>query len=265
MPDGNGLILPNSCKVQPNSAMRRSTFLAARIAAYSTLTLGIWLGGLPLLTLAQIYQPPDRGLPGRREGGGTRGGCLSRQPTLTALMPDTNYGQTTSPYPTWLWYAPAIEAEAAEFVLLDSNGNEVYKATFDIANRPGIISLTLPATSNLPPLSVGEDYHWYFSLICDLNDRSADVYTEGWIQRIEPDTALSRELATADALERPSLYAAAGVWHDAIATLADLRRLQPDAAIVSDRWENLLESVGLEDLADQPFVQCCEQPAAESR
>jgi len=229
------------------------------IAVYLTFAIGIGLGGFPLLAIAQTYVPPDRGLPGRREGGGTRSGsCAVGQPTLTALTPDKNFGQTLSSYPTWFWYVPQTSAQAAEFVLLDNTNREVYKATFQIASNPGIISLTLPAHSNLAPLSVGQDYHWYFSLVCDRQDRSADVYTEGWIQRIQPDSALVQQLESAAEGDRPELYATNGIWYDAASSIADLRRLQPNNSTYRDQWNELLRSVELENLAAQPLVQCCE-------
>jgi hypothetical protein len=239
--------------------MRPKKNSAFSIAAYLTLATGIWLGGLPLLAIAQTYVPPDRGLPGRREGGGTRSGsCATGQPTLTALTPDKNFGQTVSPYPTWFWYVPETSAQAAEFVLLDSNNVEVYKAIFQIANQSGIISLSLPEHSNLSPLTVGQDYHWYFSLICDRRDRSGDIYTEGWIQRIQPDSALTQQLASAVEGDRSELYATNGIWYDAVSNLADLRRLQSNNSTYRDNWNTLLRSVGLENLAAQPLVQCCE-------
>jgi hypothetical protein len=243
--------------------MRLPKSFATSIAASLSLTIAIWLGSFPLLALAQTYVPPDRGLPGRREGGGTRSGtCAQGQPTLTALMPNTNYGQTVSPYPTWFWYVPQTVATTAEFVLLDSSDNEVYRTTFQTSDTPGIISLSLP--TDQPPLTVDQDYHWYFSLVCDPQDRSADLFAEGWTRLVE-NSALSTEIEAAAEIDRPSLYASAGIWQDALASLVALRRQQPTSSAVASRWRIFLGSVGLDNLAAQPLVQSSEAQNFETQ
>jgi hypothetical protein len=57
--------------------------------------------------------------------------------------------------------------------------------------------------------------------------------------------------------EQINLYAANGIWHDALTNLAQLRQTNPeDAALMAD-WESLLKSVNLEAIATEPIVQCC--------
>ncbi|MBF2003731.1 MAG: DUF928 domain-containing protein [Synechococcales cyanobacterium C42_A2020_086] len=226
--------------------------------------LGVLLGTLgpavmPVPGAAQDYVPPGRGLPGRREGGGTRGACLpaqSPQPNslpLTAMIPNTNFGLTIAEYPTLFWYVPENSAAAAEFILLDHTGTEVYQTVVPIAPQPGVIRLQLPRDGSLPPLTVGKDYQWFFALICDPLDRSADVLTEGWIQRVEPSAALVNQLAAAAPETQPTIYARSGIWYEAIATLATLRYAQPDNTELASQWQSLLQSVGLGELANQPL------------
>jgi hypothetical protein len=203
-------------------------------------------------TAAQDYTPPDHGAPGRREGGGTRGGCLAQQPSLTALMPTTNSGLTVTERPTFFWYVPQTAA-AAEFVLLDQANAEVYKTTVSVPVQAGVIGVSLPASTTA--LAVGKSYRWYFSLICDPLDRSADVFTSGWVQRIQPSAGLSQELASATAAEKPKIYAKYGIWYEALAELVKLRHSQPQNAALLNQWQTLLQSVGLERLADQPLLE----------
>lgn len=204
---------------------------------------------------AQQYVPPDRSLPGRREGGGTRGSCIASQPTLTALMPDSNYGTTTHGYPTLFWYVPETTAPLAEFELLDENNQPIYTTQFAVTGKSGLISLSLPATATLPPLSVGTPYHWYFSLVCDRQDRSGDVMTEGWIERISLDPALNRQLQAASESDRAMLYAQAGSWYDALATLMTLHCSQPNDAAIVTKWQTLLDSVGLTITVDDSYCR----------
>ncbi|HHP7246143.1 MAG TPA: DUF928 domain-containing protein [Elainellaceae cyanobacterium] len=229
----------------------------SRVAAVS-LSATLLICGLPTAVFAQEYVPPVEGLPGRRQGGGTRGDCLRGDAPLVALMPDSNFGQTLDSYPTFYWYVPDIAAEAAEFVLLDQQDNEIYVAEFQLANRAGIISISLPEMAGLPPLELGENYHWYFSLICDRLDRSGDLFTEGWVRRIE-DPALVQEITGLPERDRATRYAEAGIWHEALDTLAQLRRSQPNMPNAVDGWETLLNSVGLGNYADEPFVELTEE------
>jgi hypothetical protein len=173
---------------------------------------------------------------------------------MTALMPNSNVGLTIADYPAFSWYVPQNSATAAEFVLLDQANSEIYKTVVPVANQPGVVSLSLPTDGTVPPLVVGKSYRWYFSLICDPLDRSADTFTSGWVQRIEPSSSLAQALTTAATEEKPDIYAKAGIWYEAVATLIKLRQEQPQNVALLNQWQTLLKSVGLEKIADQPLL-----------
>lgn len=238
-----------------------------RLRAFAMLlAAGLAVSALPMTALAQQYIPPDVGLPGRREGGGTRGDCAAVGKSLTALMPDNNFGYTTEGYPTFYWYVPQIGAEAAEFVLLDENNNEIYITSFQIADSPGLISLSLPSTAGFPPLEPGKNYHWYFSLVCDFADRSGDIFTDGWVQRIEiePGSALDNRLNTEPVSEHPIIFAEASIWFNALDLLAQAMQNDPVDPSVEEKWSNLLGSVGLNDVVEEPFVLHVQEESEES-
>lgn len=227
-----------------------------RIVACALTTLSLWVGSsLTLTAFAQFVEPSNPGLPARTEGGGTRGDCLNSELPLTALVPRSGYGETIAEHPTFLWYVPDVAAEAAEFILRKQDGTEVYRATFQITGGAGLISLSLPKDANLMPLEIDQNYEWVFSLICDSQDRSGDVYTNGWVRRVEK-ADLESQLASADTDDRPNLYAQAGLWYDALDALAALYRAQPDDSLLASRWIELLgdDAVELGHLADIPFI-----------
>lgn len=226
------------------------------------LSIGI-VGSMVAVTLpilAQGFTPPDNGLPGRREGGGTRGGCAAQKPTLTALIPETNWGLTLQAYPTFFWYVPPNTATVAEFVLLDQANAEVYTAMMPLTNQAGVVKLSLPTDGSVPPLEADKLYHWYFSLICDPLDRSADQFTDGWVQRTLPSAELTQKLEAAPDQAKFAIYSEAGIWYDTIATLATLRQQQPENAELAQQWQVLLESVGLVTIADQPLATALARP-----
>lgn len=227
-----------------------------QVMAQTFLALSVIIGGFPLDAIAQDYVPPNRGLPGRREGGGTRG-CWTNstlaasQLKLTALVPTQNFGYTLEEYPTFLIYVPPFFAEKAaggEFVLNDDQGNEVYRTEFQANDTSGIIRLSLPADANLPPLEVGKDYHWSFSLVCDLTDPSGNLVVDSWIQRTQPSAELATEISQTPAQDLPTLYARSGIWYDAIAQLTPPED-QSNNSVVLSQWRNLLNSVGLRNIA----------------
>jgi hypothetical protein len=228
---------------------------STRIAATVLTTLSLWLGSnLTLSAFAQYVPPNNLCIPGRREGGGTRGDCLNSPQPLMALMPENSYGETISAYPTFFWFVPDVPAQAAEFVLYDDDGNEVYYTTFRVTGTSGILSLTLPETADLLPLEMGKSYEWVFSLICDEQDRSGDLFTTGWLRRVESTPTLQQQLTTATTSDRANVYAQQGLWYDALAEIATQYRANPSDAAIANQWTLLLNSVGLASFTSEPLL-----------
>jgi hypothetical protein len=76
---------------------------------------------------------------------------------------------------------------------------------------------------------------------------------EGWFQRIATDKNQTIELKKAQVRERAIIYAASGIWYESLAILAELRQKRSaDAALRTD-WQNLLESVGLAEISQEPL------------
>ncbi|MEB3826137.1 DUF928 domain-containing protein [Phormidium sp. CCY1219] len=215
-------------------------------------------GGTRGSAFDQVVEP---GAPGRRIGGGSRGCSIGGgQPSdrlLTALIPESMVGLTVEEYPTFFWYLPPTDATAVEFVLMDEKGETViYETTFRTKGEPGIVSLSLPENASLPPLDLDKNYQWYFSMICNPEDRAADIFVRGWIRRVEPTIALRQELQEATSqLERAQVYAQNGIWQDTLASLATSLRDNPRNRLVKDEWEQLMRDQGLTTIADAPLVQ----------
>ncbi|PSB26085.1 DUF928 domain-containing protein, partial [Stenomitos frigidus] len=130
---------------------------------------------------------------------------------------------------------------------------------FSITGTPGVASLSLPGNANIPPLVVGKDYHWSVSLICKTDDRSKDIRVDGWVQRVATNVDLTKQLATAKPTDRVRLYANNGIWFDTVTTLAEQRCANPKETALNSSWAELLKSVQLEAIADQPLIQQCQR------
>lgn len=197
-------------------------------------------------------------------GGGSRGDCPFSAKRLTALVPENNLGLTVAASPTFFFYIPQTPTpQTVEFVLLDDNDRQVYKTAFMTTGASGIIHLSLPASKALPPLAIGKNYHWYFSMLCNPANRAEDVFVEGWIKRVEPNPVLALKLEKASSQERAALYASAGFWHEALVALAKARRDRPNDSAIAANWTKLLQSVGLETIAQEPFSPSSLQPITQ--
>jgi hypothetical protein len=225
---------------------------AERIASESRLSQTQWNG----------FEPPRRGIPGRREAGGTRGsGCIipassQNSGQMTALIPASTFGRTAAEKLTFFYYIPFIlENTPVEFELTDENDNTLYDQSFTLSNtRPGIIQLNFSEQENLPKLVVNKNYRWYLTLKCNADDPSANPVLHGWVQRVKLTNSQKIRIAQADLQERLQLYAEKGLWYETLAILAQLRSSNPTDVSLKTEWSELLDAVGLTSLADQPFV-----------
>jgi len=182
------------------------------------------------------------------------------QISVTALVPENKIGRTVSDYPTFFFYLPQPNAELAEFILEDENGNLIYQQDLTIKNLSGVIGVSIPANTNLPPLEVGKKYTWVFSLVCDPDDRSADKVERGVVQRVELSADILRKLDQADPRQKTVIYAENGIWQDALSTLAAARRANLNDTDLAADWESLLDSVTLGEIAQEPIVEIESQP-----
>jgi Domain of Unknown Function (DUF928) len=236
----------------------RWTNCVTRSIPWVGVLLGLWVCA-PTIALAQ-FNPPSRGAPGRREGGGTRDGiCTIGKPgTLIALIPATNIGLTTAEYPRFFWFQPRNRAQLAEFSLYQGDEKKpdrtlVYKTTFSTSEKAGIASIALPKSAGIPPLQLGKDYHWSVTLLCDTIDvapkpKLQNITVNGWVQRVQPQPIDPR--ATPQA--RINLMGQRGLWFDVLEAQAEQRCLNPNGDTTD--WTKLLQAVNLEKVATQPIV-----------
>ncbi|WP_413172128.1 DUF928 domain-containing protein [Anabaena azotica] len=192
-----------------------------------------------------------RGAPSIIRGGARRGNsCVTTKNeklSLTALMPTwNNEGQTVSENPNLYVYVPKTTSKLGEFLLIDDKGNEVYQTNFIPPEQAGIVQVSIPATA---ALKIGKKYQWYFTIICNSEDRSQDEYVSGLLERTTLGSLLNLSLQQAVPLQRAEIYAKNKIWYDTISNIAPFRQENPEA------WAELLSSVGLEQFINEPFVE----------
>ncbi len=256
--------------------------LSPGLVIFSSLPVGLRAQPYPEWKLSLEFPVDNVGQPnGGSGGGGTRGSCFKNQQNqegkmpLTGLMPrnpltnrPVNQTLTVAANPTFFVYVPettTLSAEDllfAEFSVSDDQDNEVYQTTFRLptvlssdvpsfsVSTPGIVKLSLPANVSL---ETGKNYRWVFQLVCE--NANADPvfgqYVEGRIQRTELRSDLKTKIEQATPLEQAKLYAQARIWSETLMLAAQLRSSQPA------EWEELLKSVGLNEIAQVPLLECC--------
>ncbi len=189
------------------------------------------------------YQPPQRGAPQARVGGGTRGSG-GESPELQVLAPD-HVGLTTQAQPTLYWYAHSPVVAHIEFALIDDEAiDPLLEVETGEVKVTGVQHLNL-ADHNIR-LEPGVPYQWSVALVMNEDSRSTDVMASGVIERVEPDKAVSSRIAGSQGMELVAAYANAGIWYDALDTISSMIASSPqDQELVAIR-ATLLDQVGLQ-------------------
>lgn len=200
------------------------------------------------------------GLEGNRVEGSTRCGGWFPPIRLTALVPNSNFGTTVAEYPKFFFYIPDADVAGleAQFILLNEKKEEVYQKiiTLKAKDSDSIISIDLSGSPSLPPLEVGKSYSWLFGLTFDKTDHSSDPYVSGSITRVEANSEIKGILEKTLVPKQPGVYAANGIWYEALASLAQLRCTNPNDATIASDWQSLLQQVGLPEIAKKHLAQC---------
>lgn len=237
----------------------------------------------PIQTKVRFVPPPSPPpnqpvIPsGRRDGGASRGGnctTTNNNEVLTAVVPtrqmqlqlseqerpdnpelskwDLVLGLTSVANPTFLFYVPYDSELPIDFILQNGSGKTLYKSSYTAdGKRSRFIRLSVPTTL---PLKVGQYYKWYLIVDCG---NTASLGVDGWVQRITLAPKLKQQLQQATPQQRVALYAANGIWYDAVSTVAALRLKNPNDLTLLADWTSLLETVGLKAIAREPISNCC--------
>jgi len=220
------------------------------LTAFSLSLTSAWM--LPVK--AAEFVPPGANAPTSATGGASRdsGSCLTgtQASNFVPVLPQSNIGLTVKERPTFFVNLPQNSAKGILLSVQDEDRTYYYKTTVNSPKKAGVFAITLP--EDAPALEVGKNYQWHVVLLCNEQLEPDSPSVSGWVKRVEV-AALETE-ATPSA-KSVSLYGERGIWYDMLSSLAELRNSQPDnAALVTD-WQNLLVSVGLEEVASQPLNQ----------
>ncbi len=178
---------------------------------------------------------PDEEEAEKTVGAGKRDSCGGKVP-LTAIVPKNNVITTLSKNPSLYWFIPETNAAQAEFILVDSEGNDVYVKEIESVTKSGLVKLTIPKSIKLQP---DTSYEWKFLLTCTVEKNNLVLGINsvgGQIQILQLTKEQQEKLDeisdysknTTQLLEKASLYAEYRLWQETLETLQELRQLEPD-------------------------------------
>ncbi|MGH1394591.1 MAG: DUF928 domain-containing protein [Trichormus sp.] len=223
------------------------------------ITILISLSSIPFEitpSMAQVtFKPPKTQAPKTSTGGASRdastcGADMSAttEASVTPLLPKTNIGLTLAERPPILVYVPQTKAKKALFALRDEQGGQYYQTTLALPKKPGVIEIQLP--SSVSALKIGKNYQWSLVMICTEELEPDSPWVSGWIRRVESERSFNNQ----SSLEVASQLANMGIWYDSLATLAELKRRQPNNSTVATSWQEMLKSVDLSAIAEVPLA-----------
>lgn len=238
--------------MRDNPLYRRVVWLSLMCVIGSLL----WGPGLPQCADAQqtesvatplTYKPPQRGAPGGRTGGGTRGPAES-MPALAVLAPKEHTGLTINAQPVLYWYLGHAAPHPIYVTLIDRQRVQpLLEVRLEPPIQPGMHRVAL-ADYNLR-LTPGVPYDWSVAVVLDATQRSQDIVVSGTIELVAPPDALVGQLAQAGTPASVRLYAEAGLWYDAIATLSTLIDSAPQDTALRQQRAALLAQEHLPEAA----------------
>ncbi len=209
---------------------------------------------------AQVtFRPPRILAPRESTGGASRdsNGChfaqtASQKASVTPVLPTSRIGLTVKERPTMLVYIPQTSAKKALFSLQDEQKRSLYQTTINLPEKPGVIAIKLPESA--PALKTAKNYQWSLAMICSAQLEPDSPFVSGWVKRVQAPVSLKNQGNLSPSLELVSHLANNGVWYDTASELARLKKAQPYNRTVTGSWQKLLNSVGLNAIADAPLI-----------
>lgn len=181
-----------------------------------------------------------------------------------ALIPANQVGLTAKEAPILLFHvdnrdraiSPQTISLEIELGSVDDKYDEelLYNTKISVptSELPAIVGFRIPEIV-YSQLNLEQFYQWSMAINCgkDTGDISRDSdYIGGFIYPTQLDTKLVTEIAKANPIEQVGIYAANGIWYQAIDILAQLRKSDPNNQKLAADWENLLRSAGFDTRYD---------------
>lgn len=184
--------------------------------------------------LASDFNPPEDGAPDRTVPAGSRDGARCHGDTvhMRPLMPTGNYGLTASARPVIWMEIPSTRAQEIllTFKTEDSVEHSRIRLSIPEATHQGLFQLRLPETAS--ELTLGKNYYWTVSVLCEGYLNPNDPFFSGWVKRVNYSPVIAQRLANSSVQEQVRVLQENGYWYDMLPlilqnqeTFSSIRRL----------------------------------------
>ncbi len=197
-------------------------------------------GNIAPASYTPTYKPPKRGAPQARIGGGTRG--LGDKALSIAVITPNHTGYAAHAQPTLFWFSS--DSTPTQFELTLINDQDIQPMVEAPLNKAAGIHAVRLSDYGIT-LEQGKSYQWSVAAVFDENHRSQDILSSGRIRYVEASNELKAQLKQATPQESIYLYAEAGFWYDAYATLSELIVKNPTSLTVLKQRVSLLRQAEL--------------------
>jgi len=139
------------------------------------------------------------------------------------------------------------DTSSVEFSLKKEGANEpFFKERLEVP-KPGIIQTQIP--KGQPELTIGQEYLWSVSVVCNTEQDSKKVTVQAGIRRVAPTQELTRRLRRAQSeRDRARIYAQQGFWYNALETISNASEAKPQDRSITEDFYSLLDQVGLNEV-----------------
>jgi hypothetical protein len=165
-----------------------------------------------------VASPSARVIDQRRTiGSGSRSDCDSNLPdnSVSLLVPEAGVVHRTSKDRPSLFLNSKIDSKVPfKFTLVNPEvAKPIVEKTMAISS-PGIKEIKLPESTKL---SQGKTYLWYVAIPCSNNPQEYQQVLRAGIEKVSLSTKVLNRLQLANTpAETASIYAANGIWYDAL-------------------------------------------------
>jgi hypothetical protein len=194
-----------------------------------------------------VYTPPSGSSPLPSIGGAVRG-IADVAAAPIPLAPD-HVAWASRGSPRLYWFAPKDTETRIDFTLVSPGSDDpILEFTMGSPVEAGIHAVDLHRHEVI--LEPGIPYEWYLSLVPDEERRSLDVVAGGAIELVEMTGDLRTRVANADPAELGRVFAANGLWYDALDFISEWIEKHPEEPALRSQRAALLGQVGLREAAD---------------
>jgi len=186
-----------------------------------------------------IFKPQNVGAPKVRIGGGSRG-PEQADVELSVLAPE-EIGYTVSDQPVLYWYISRPVTQPIEITVSDKL-TTLLKTTINGVSQAGIQTLNL--ADHQTHLIPNVKYKWSVAIVNNPKQRSTDTFAAAGIILVPETAVLKNQLLAVDTKQQVRIYAEAGIWYNALATIQTLLEKTPNDDVTMMRAA-LLQQVEL--------------------